>query len=70
MSSREENARIAKEAYHFEENPIFIPENLKNCRADSKNDEPIVKKPRTDFEQSNEEEYLDTDTMMKDFVLA
>merc|ERR1712062_747202 len=30
MSSREENARIAKEAYHFEENPIFIPENLKH----------------------------------------
>merc|ERR1712109_320169 len=28
MSTREENARIAKEAYHFEENPIFIPENL------------------------------------------
>ena len=68
MSSREENARIAKEAYHFEENPIFIPDNLKHGRIESNADEPLVKKPRTDFEESNEI-HLDTETMMKDFVL-
>merc|ERR1712156_1053484 len=67
LSTREENARIAREAYHFEENPIFIPENLKH-RVESTADEPLVKKPRTDFEESTEIR-LDTETMMKDFVL-
>ena len=63
----EENARIVQEAYDFEKNPIFIPENLKNRKIDNLVDEPSSKKPKMDCEPSKDE-YLDTETMMKDFV--
>ena len=69
LSSHEENAKIAREAYNLEEHPIFIPENLKNRSIVDQVDEPTSKKPKMDYEQSNDE-YLDAETMMKDFVPA
>ena len=53
-----------------EETPIFIPENLKHRRIDSNTtDEPMAKQSRMDYVESNEE-FLDVETMMKDFVPA
>ena len=69
LSSHDENAKIAREAYNLEEHPIFIPENLKNRSSVNQMDEPTSKKSKIDYEQSNDE-YLDAETMMKDFVPA
>ena len=68
VSNPEENAKIAQEAYSFEETPIFIPENLKHRRIDSSTtDEPMAKQSRMDYVESNEEK-MDVETMMKDLV--
>ena len=60
IPTEEESERITKEAYYMDENPIFIPDNLKPKLNDVKDDEPQAKQAKID--------HFDTEAMLKDFV--
>jgi hypothetical protein len=70
-SSHEENERLVNEIYKFDNQPIFIPDDIKNRKiitTDTISGEPSKKHPRLDNDNAEESDYLDMNTMLKDFV--
>ena len=63
IPSVEESRKLNLEAYNLDEEPIFIPEGLTKLQHQKEN-----KIPKLSSSEATDSNYLDTKTMIEDFV--